>query len=153
MKIVQAKHWFLWGIVVAGSSLGIAEASDIVGVTVNPSTARITSPVGVNIKITVHADDNASTNCGLQIDYGGGLPPRDVKIDNGEGLFPRAITQQFTHAGTYVIRVQGKRVTTHLPCSGKASAVLVIENAPLAKPVVPAPAPVNTEQKFFRSWF
>ena len=134
--------YFLFAAIFSAASLPhIAEAREITGITVDPSTAKIASPDGVSARITIYADADAPTFCGLRIDYGNGIAAQDIKIDNSEGLFPRVVVKQFTQPGTYTIRVQGKKVTTHLPCPGKATAVLVVERA---DPVTP-PKPVASE--------
>jgi len=158
MRTTLFKYLLFAGIFSATSLPQIAGAREITGITVDPSTAKIASPDGASARITIHADADAPTFCGLQIDFGNGIPSQDIKIDNSEGLFPRVVVRKFTQPGTYTIRVQGKKVTTHLPCPGKAAAVLVVERAnPIApsKPVASETPPksVSPEQKFFQSWF
>ncbi len=160
MRTMSSRYWLFTPIFAAASLLHIAEAEAITGVTIDPSTARIASADGVSVKITIHADADAPKFCGLRIEYGGSIPAQDIKIDNSEGLFPRVVTQKFTKPDTYTIRVHGKKVTTHLPCPGKASAVFVLapaESTPKPPPIAAAMENPRKaapgEKKFFESWF
>ena len=149
MKETPSGYFLLLALLTTGLLPCNVRAKEITGVTVEPSVAKISAATGIKIKITIHADRDVSPYCGLRIEYGAGVVGEDIKIDDKAGLFPRVLMKTFTEPGTYTIKVAGKRITNHLPCPGKASAVLVVERAPTEKPREPSPP----QQQFFRPWF
>jgi hypothetical protein len=97
---------------------------------------------GSAVTITVNGDETQGNNCGLRINYGDGQG-LDVKVVDRD-QFPRTFTKTYANPGNYTVSVEGKRVTTHFPCNGRASATLLVEGAPAvvaAPPVTAAPAP------------
>jgi hypothetical protein len=93
---------------------------------------------GATVTITVTGDEAQGNNCGFRINYGDGQG-LDVKVVD-RGQFPRTFTKAYANPGNYTVSVEGKRVTTHFPCDGRASATLVVEGLQ-PPPAVAAPAP------------
>jgi hypothetical protein len=75
----------------------------------------------------------------MVVHFDDGSESRNVKIDSQETKFPVSVFKTYAKPGTYSIKAEGKKITTHFPCVGTASAKLVVEAAlPGAK--LPAPA-------------
>lgn len=118
--------------------LVFAQSSGIGTVTVQPNPAR----VGQEVRITVAAAGESPAICGMVVHFDDGSESRNIKIDGQEGKFPFSFSKTYARPGTYSIKAEGKKVTTHLPCTGVATAKLVVEAAPAAvRPPAPAPAP------------
>lgn len=122
------------------AAFGNAYASNkIDSVKIEPAAIK----AGSAVTITVSGDETQGNNCGFRINYGDGQG-LDVKVVDRD-QFPRTFTKTYANPGNYTVSVEGKRVTTHFPCNGRASATLVVEGAPAvvaAPPVTAAPAPV-----------
>jgi hypothetical protein len=102
-----------------------AMAADIGSIQANATSVK----VGQEIKFTVSADGEASTFCGLGIDYGDG-ETRDIKIDTRKGqTFPVTVAKTFSKPGSYTVKAFGKKVTTRLPCSGEALTSVTVVSA------------------------
>ena len=89
----------------------------------------------VNIVITGTGDD-AESWCGLRLEYGDGNG-LDIKVERKEPL-PKRMQYTFAKAGTYVLTVAGKRVTTHMPCPMTAQTTVQLVDAVAVAPMMPA---------------
>jgi hypothetical protein len=128
------------------SSLALAQQGGIGTIKIEPSPAK----AGQEVKITVSAEGEVPTFCGMVVSFGDGSEPRNIKIASNESKFPVVIAKTFAGPGTYSVRAEGKKVTTHFPCNGKTEAKLTVEAlpasaAPPAKPDVKAAAPACPE--------
>src|SRR3989338_3018151 len=123
------------------STLAFAQQGGIGAVKVEPSPAR----AGQEVKITVSAEGEAPTFCGMVVHFDDGGESRNIKIASGESTFPVSIYKTYAKLGTYSIKAEGKKITTHFPCVGTATAKLVVEGAPAAAaaqtPTAPAAWP------------
>jgi hypothetical protein len=95
---------------------------------------------GEEVKITIAADGTAS-NCGMYVNFGDGTDA-NVKITSGGDKFPVTLTHKYAQAGSYTVKAEGKKVTTHFGCVGKASTGVTVAAAPVA-----AAAPAATAAK------
>jgi hypothetical protein len=121
------KLYLLLAASIACSGPALAQQSGGIGsVTVSPSPAKVGQPV----TITVNAEGDAPKFCGLTIEFGDS-EARDLKVGSNQGTvqFPVIQTKTFNRPGTFNIVAKGKKVTTHLPCQGKAETKIVIEGA------------------------
>lgn len=120
------------------STLAFAQQSGIGSIKVEPSPAR----VGQEVRITISAEGEAPTFCGMEVHFGDGSDSRNVKIDGKTNKFPITIAKTYDKPGTYGIKAEGKKVTNHLKCMGKAKTSLVVEAPPAAaKPAAAAECP------------
>ena len=110
------------------STLAFAQQGGIGTVKVEPNPAR----AGQEVKITIAAEGEAPAFCGMVVHFDDGSESRNVKIDGKEGKFPVSISKTYAKAGSYSIKAEGKRITTHFPCVGTATAKLVVEPGPAA---------------------
>lgn len=107
------------------SMAALAQQGRIGEIKMEPNPAK----VGQEVKITVTADGEAPTFCGLVVHFDDGGESRQVKIDGNEGKFPVTITKTYTKPGSYSIKAEGRKITTHFPCVGNAVARLVVEGS------------------------
>lgn len=122
---------------ILASSLALAQQASgkIDEIKVEPNPAR----VGQEVRITVGASGDAPTNCGMVVHFDDGSESRQVKISSGEGKFPVTIAKTYANPGNYIIKAEGKKITTHFSCPGVSTANLKVEGKPEApKPVAPA---------------
>ncbi|MFA6314392.1 MAG: hypothetical protein WC681_23165 [Sterolibacterium sp.] len=126
------------GIVLAASSgLVLAQSGGIGALKFEPNPVQ----VGKEVKITISAEGEAPAYCGMVVHFDDGSESRNVKIDGKENKFPVSFGKTYAKPGTYSIKAEGKKITTHFPCVGKAEAKLVVEGVPApAKPAAPAKA-------------
>lgn len=129
---------------VLGLASSVAIASGGIGsVTVAPNPAK----AGQEVKITIEASGEAPTNCGMIVHFDDGSESRQVKIDGSDNKFPVTIVKKYAKAGTYSIKAEGKRITTHFGCNNSATGKLVVEAPPAppppAKPAAPAAKPAD----------
>jgi hypothetical protein len=104
----------------------------------DPNPAR----AGQEVKVTISAEGEAPAFCGMVVHFDDGSESRNIKIDGKEGKFPVVISKTYAKAGSYSIKAEGKKITTHFPCTGTATAKLVVEAAPgAAKPAAAAACP------------
>ncbi|MBI5108410.1 MAG: hypothetical protein HZA62_06645 [Rhodocyclales bacterium] len=115
------------------STLAFAQQGGIGAVKVEPNPAK----AGQEVKITISAEGEASSFCGMVVHFDDGSESRQIKIDGKDGKFPATISKTYAKAGSYSIKAEGKKITTHFPCVGSATAKLVVEGA-AAKPAAPA---------------
>lgn len=116
------------------STLALAQQSGIGSVTVAPNPAQ----AGQEVKITIAAEGEAPAFCGMVVHFDDGSESRNVKIDGKEGKFPVTIAKTYAKAGSYIIKAEGRKITTHFPCVGSATAKLVVEAAPVTAKAAPA---------------
>lgn len=122
------------------SSVAFAQQGRIGSVKAAPNPARAGQPVS----ITIAADGPAPTNCGMIVHFDDGSESRNVKIDSDEAKFPVTISKTYAKAGSYIIKAEGTKITTHFPCVGAVTTKLVVEGpAPAAKPAASAAACPN----------
>lgn len=110
------------------STLACAQQGGIGAVKIEPNPAR----AGQEVKITISAEGEASQFCGMVVHFDDGSESRNVKIDSSEAKFPVSFGKTFAKPGTYSIKAEGKKITTHFPCVGAATTKLVVEAAPAA---------------------
>lgn len=114
----------------AASSLAFAQSGGIGAITVSPMPAK----AGEELKITIAADGEAPTFCGMVVHFDDATESRQIKIASGGDKFPVTIAKTFAKPGTYIIRAEGKKITSHFPCVGRTDYKLVVEPgaAPMA---------------------
>jgi hypothetical protein len=121
-------------VLVFASALVFAEQGGIGAVKVEPNPAR----AGQEVKITVSAEGEVPGFCGMVVHFDDGSESHHVKVDN-TNKFPVTIAKTYAKAGSYIIKAEGTKITTHLPCVGAATARLTVEGAPAAAaPASPA---------------
>ncbi len=119
------------------STLAFAQQGGIGAVKLEPNPVR----AGQEVKITITAEGEAPSLCGMVVHFDDGSESRQVKIDGKEGKFPVTISKTYANAGTYNVTADGRKITTHFPCNGKATTKLVVEAPPAAaKPAAAKPA-------------
>lgn len=106
----------------------LAENGGIGSVTVTPNPAQ----AGQAVTITIAAEGEAPSLCGLAVEFGDGTGDK-IKINGADAKFPVTLTKTYAHPGTYVVKAEGKKITTHFRCAGEATATVVVKDA--AKPV------------------
>ena len=99
------------------STLAFAESGGIGAIKVEPSPVR----AGQEARITISAEGDAPEFCGMEVNFGDGSEKRKVKIGSGHQKFPVTLTKTFNKPGTYTIKADGQKITTHLKCAGKAT--------------------------------
>ena len=123
----------LFGLV---STLAFAQQGGIGAVKVEPNPAK----AGQEVKITISAQGDAATYCGMVVHFDDGSESRQIKIDGKEGKFPVTIAKTYAKGGSYSIKAEGRKITTHFPCVGTATAKLTVEAPPATKATAAAPA-------------
>ncbi|HEY8856442.1 MAG TPA: hypothetical protein VIM43_03675 [Rugosibacter sp.] len=118
------------------SSLACAESGGIGSVTVTPNPAQAEQAV----TITVAAEGEAPNLCGLSVEFGDGTSDK-IKINGTDSKFPVTLTKTYAHPGTYVVKAEGKKITTHFRCKGEATASLVVHAVTKKAVATPATAP------------
>lgn len=110
----------------------------IATVTVTPSPARAGQPV----RITVSASDAENAICGLTVHWDDGQSERAQKVGDKWGGFPRSFEHTYARPGRYIIKAEGQRAGTFLPCGGEATVTLLVEAAamPTAQTGTAAPS-------------
>ncbi len=122
----------LFGLV---STLAAAQQGGIGAVKIEPNPAK----AGQEVKITIAAEGETPTFCGMVVHFDDGSESRQIKIDSKDAKFPVTITKTYAKAGSYSIKAEGRKITTHLPCVGNATAKLTVEGAAApAKGTAPA---------------
>lgn len=110
------------------ATFAFAQQGGIGAIKVEPSPVR----AGQEVKITISAEGEAPTFCGMEVNFGDGSEKRKVKISSGHEKFPVTIAKTYDKPGTYTIKADGQKITTHLKCMGKATTQLVVEAPPAA---------------------
>ncbi len=116
------------------SPLAFAQQGGIGAIKVEPSPAR----AGQEVKITISAEGDAPTFCGMEVNFGDGSAKRKVKIGSDNNKFPVTIAKTYDKPGTYTIKADGQKITTHLKCLGKTTTQLVVEAPPAAAKATPS---------------
>jgi hypothetical protein len=119
------------------STLAFAEQGGIGAIKVEPSPAR----AGQEVRITISAEGDAPTFCGMEVNFGDGSAKRKVKIGSDNNKFPVTLTKTYDKPGTYTIKADGQKITTHLKCLGKTTTQLVVEAPPGAAKAATAECP------------
>jgi hypothetical protein len=73
---------------------------------------------GAPVTVTIFSGDDPALRCGMRLDFGNG-DGRDIKI-NEDTKFPVSLDIIYPVAGNYVIKAEGRKITTHFPCIGRA---------------------------------
>lgn len=110
------------------STLALAQSGGIGAIKVEPSPVR----AGQEVKITISAEGEAPAFCGMEVNFGDGSEKRKVKIGSEHHKFPVTLTKTYDKPGTYTIKADGQKITTHLKCLGKTTTQLVVEAPPAA---------------------
>lgn len=119
---MKFKLSFLLGL---ASTLAFAQQGGIGSMKVEPNPAK----AGQEVKITIATDGDAPGFCGMVVHFDDGSESRQIKIDGKETKFPVTITKTYAKAGSYSIKAEGRKITTHFPCVGSATAKLGVEGA------------------------
>lgn len=104
-----------------------AHATQLKSVSVSPATAK----VGEEVKITVNGEaDNA--NCGIRMEYGGGLPNDNFVLSDKGGKLPFTLSKTYTAPGTYQVKALARKVGFTFGCGegGVETTVTVVAAAP-----------------------
>ncbi len=110
--------------VLLAAPVAFAAQGGVGAITIEPATAK----AGQDVKITINAEGEAPTFCGLHVEYGDGSAD-DFKIDQSNKQFPVTVAKRYAKPGIYTVKASGRKVTTHLPCTGTAEATLTVEGA------------------------
>lgn len=121
---------------ITASSFAFAQSGGIGAVSVSPNPAK----AGEEVKITIAAEGEAPTFCGMVVHFDDATESRNIKIDTSDAKFPVTFGKTFAKPGTYIIRAEGKKITSHFPCSGRTDFKLVVEGKPMPA-VAPKAAP------------
>lgn len=108
----------------AAAPFAFGQQDGIGSVKIEPASAK----VGQEVKITVNADGESPAFCGMALDFGDG-DVRDIKVEKEKGGLPLTESKTYAKPGSYTVKAFGKKVTTHLPCGGKAEAGLTVAAA------------------------
>ena len=104
-----------------------------------PHSGRSTTPIsdiqiqsaaiaGKPLKVVINSGDEPFSRCGFRLDYGNG-DGRDLKVDE-TARFPFPFEITYPVPGRYVIKAEGKKVTSALPCLGRAETIVDVKPAP-----------------------
>lgn len=137
---MKSKFTLLALILASGSAFAIP--GGIGAVTATPSPAK----AGEAVTVTVTTEGDAPALCGLGIDYGDGNSD-NIKINGKPHKFPLTLTHTYAKAGSYTLKAEGKKVTTHFPCLGSAAATLVVTGAGVAAATSACPDGYKAEGK------
>lgn len=106
-----------------------AQATQLKSVTVTPATAK----VGEEVKITVNGDVD-SANCGIRMEYGGGMPNDNFSLADKGGQLPLTLTKTYTVPGTYKVKALARKVGFTFGCGeGGVETTLTVVAAAGAK--------------------
>ncbi len=114
-------------------SPAFAESRGIGSVTVTPNPAQ----AGQAVTITIAAEGEAPSLCGLSVEFGDGTGDK-IKINGSDAKFPVTLTKAYAHPGTYVVKAEGKKITTHFRCAGEATATVVVQAAAATTAAAPS---------------
>lgn len=93
---------------------------------------------GQEVKITVGTDGEPPALCGLVVHFDDGTESRQFKINGSDNRLPLTFGKVFAKPGSYSIKAEGRKITSHFPCVGVAQQTLTVEAVPAA--AAPAPA-------------
>jgi len=95
-------------------------------------------------KLVIHSGADPSKWCGLAMDFGDG-EVRELRVKAAPQGFPMAVDKTFNTAGSYNVKVVGKKVTSHWPCVGAELRLAVqVAAGSLGPAVATGPAPLAT---------
>lgn len=107
----------------------------LTSVSVSPANPKVGETVTITVNGTVE-----SPNCGIRMEYGGGLPKDEFVLSEKGGQFPLTLTKTYTQAGTFKVEALGRKVgKLTFGCEGNASAMVTVHAA--GKSVMPAAMP------------
>lgn len=107
------------------------------------STLKFDPPApkaGQEVKITVGTDGEPPSMCGLVVHFDDGTESRQFKINGSDNKLPLTFGKVFAKPGSYSIKAEGRKITSHFPCVGVAQQTLKVD-------AVPAPAAAAPESK------
>jgi hypothetical protein len=110
------------------ATAAFAEQGSLATLKFDPASPK----AGQEVKITIGADGEAPTFCGLVVRFDDGSESQ-FKIDSKENKLPLTFVKVFAKAGTYAVKAEGRKITTHLPCLGHVEQRLTV--APANEPV------------------
>ena len=87
------------------SSLAFAQQGGIGAVKVEPNPAK----AGQEVKITISAEGEAPSLCGMVVHFDDGSESRQIKIDGKDGKFPATIAKTYAKAGSLPGGLQDER--------------------------------------------
>ncbi len=119
----------------------IAGAQTLSGVKLEPAQPMAGQPVTATIALDV-AD---MANCGMRFYWGDGATV-DIKVTDKNAI-PYKLTHTYAKGGDYRTMAEGKKVTSHLACSGKNVVTMLKVAAPPPPPVAAAPAAAASAAK------
>ena len=93
---------------------------------------------GQQVKITVGVDGEAPTNCGLAVSFDDGSDEQ-IKIDGNKAKFPLTINKTYANPGSYNVKAEGRKITSHFPCVGDVQMRLTVDPSDTAKAAKAAP--------------
>lgn len=99
--------------------------------------------VGDTVQLSIELELNDNPFCGMRVLWGDGKDT-EIKVESA-AKSPIKTSHTYASAGDFAIKTEPRRVTSHLPCSGKEqnAMVKVTAPAPAAKPAAPATAPAK----------
>ncbi|MBI5752245.1 MAG: hypothetical protein HZA59_08900 [Hydrogenophilales bacterium] len=100
-------------------------STTLTSVSVSPANPKVGETVTITVNGTVE-----SPNCGIRMEYGGGLPKDEFVLSDKGGQFPLILTKAYTQAGTFKVEALGRKVgKLTFGCEGNASAMVTIAAA------------------------
>ena len=114
-----------------------AQAQKLVGAQLDKPQIQ----TGQSVQLSVDFEMNDNPFCGMRIDWGDGSDT-EVKVEGAGFKTPHKASHTDSKAGEFAVKAEPRRVTSHLPCLGKAQSAMVKVVAPPPPPAAPAPAPV-----------
>ena len=125
---------FLATLALAAAAATGVHAQTLSSVKLEPAAPMAGQPVTATIALDVA--ENA--NCGVRWYWGDGAT-EDIKVTDKNAL-PVKLTHTYAKGGDYRTMAEGKKVTSHLACSGKNVVTMLKVAAPPPPPVAAAPA-------------
>lgn len=97
----------------------------LTSVSVSPANPKAGETVTITINGTVE-----SPNCGIRMEYGGGLPKDEFVLSEKGGQFPLTFTKIYPQAGTFKVEALGRKVgKLTFGCEGNASTMVTVAAA------------------------
>jgi len=113
------------------------------------STLKFDPPVakaGQEVKITIGVDGEPPSFCGMVVHFDDGTSA-EFKIDGRERKLPMTISKVYAKAGSYSVKAEGKKVTTHFPCVGAVEQRLTVEGGAMPGAMAGAGCPEGYAMK------
>lgn len=106
-----------------------AQATQLKSVSVSPASAK----VGEEVKITLNGEVDTA-NCGIRMEYGGGLENDNFVLADKGGQLPLTITKTYPTPGTYKVKALARKVGLTFGCGeGGVETTLTVVAASAAK--------------------